>query len=226
MFLKPPASRHGIGVAALVGVVVLTQAAFFGYHQFAEAVAIQEGKLLTKKLMDPVMKRHLAEGLGAAIGKEQARVICEPDLAPALYYFGGIGAVSSFYWENLEGLHDATAFLTDRGDATAGQVARQRGLSYLILSHSQMAPAQFNYIKTGSMEPIGAGTTLLMRLNSGFGTPSWITLDRDLTRIGRRDFIFKHPHGELTIQSLWTVYSLNFTNPAARGPAQRVSMPQ
>jgi hypothetical protein len=162
------------------------------------------------------MKKFLAEGRGAVIRESDGRVICEPDLAPALYYFGGIRGVSSLYWENLEGLHDEAAFLADRGDATARQIAKRRGLTYLIFSHSQAVPAGFNYIKTGSMRPIDAEGTLLVRLNSGVGVPSWITIDHDLTRIGRREFVFKDSHGTIIMQSQWTVYSLNSTDAVAQ----------
>jgi hypothetical protein len=140
------------------------------------------------------------------------RVICEPALAPALYYFGGIQTVTSLYWENVQGLHDATAFFTDHGDMVARQIAERRGLTHVIVSPSDQLPAQFNYIMTASTSINDAQPTLLARLYPNRSeVPPWIILDRGLTRIGRREFNLTTPQGTIPLQGLMTIYQLQPT---------------
>lgn len=207
--LSAPASRRRVGIAAFLSALVVVQAVYFSTREFAELGDIRLGKSLKKEFVDAAMKKHLAQGFEAECHGKPIRVICEPDEAPALYYFGHIQTVCSLYWENLQGLHDATAFFTDHGDTVARQIAKERGLTHVIVSLSENLPAQFNYIKTGDMSRADAQPTLLARLSpKRHELPAWIELDQDLTQIGKREFSFTTPQGMASLRSQMTVYRL------------------
>jgi plasmid stabilization system protein ParE len=100
--------------------------------------------------------------------------------------------VTSYYWENLDGLHSATAFMTDQGDVAARDVAVRRGLTHLLVSGDKRKPAIFNYIKTGNPSAEDAEATLLARLFRSVGeAPSWFESDTELTEVGQRAYVFK-----------------------------------
>ena len=204
-----PREQRPVGLALLVGVLVGLQALAFEYSKYSDPRAIREGKIVAKELIDAVMKKHLAEGLAAQSHGKPMRVICDPDEVPALYYFGGIAGVTSFYWENLQGVHDATDFFTDPGDRRAREIAQQRGLTHILVANGDNLAAEFNYIKTGDTSIPDAGSTLLARLAPGYGRlPAWITVDQDLTSIGRRQFWIATAQGTASLDSRVTVYQL------------------
>jgi hypothetical protein len=217
--LNAPAAKRPVGLMVLLSGVIVAQAVFFTVPVFSELRDMRRGDSVKKEFVDAAMKKHLAEGLEAENRGKPMRVICEPDLAPALYYFGRIQTVPSLYWENLQGLHDATAFFTDHGDGVARRIANERGLTHVIVSGSDNLPAQFNYIKTGNMTVAAAQPTLLARLYPKRGeAPSWIVLDQDLTQIGRRQFTLTTSQGRASLQSLMTIYRLEPTR--VDGPAE------
>jgi len=207
--LRVPRVQRPLGWAALVAGLVALQALAFEYTKYSDPRGIREGKVVAKELIDAAMKKYLAQGLGAAAHGMPMRVICDPDEVPALYYFGGISGVTSFYWENLQGVHDATDFFTDPGDSRAREIAKQRGLTHLLVVNGPKLGAEFIYIKTGDANVTDAGPTLLARLSPNrAGTPSWITVDEDLTRIGWRDFNLWTPQGIASLRSQVTIYRL------------------
>jgi hypothetical protein len=208
--LSVPVGSRRIGIAVVLSGLVLIQAVYFAEREFSNLGDICEGRTVPKEFIDAAMKKHLAEGLRAESQGKPLRVLCEADLAPALYYFGGIPTVTSLYWENLQGLHDAVAFFTDQGDAVARRIASERGLTHIIVSGSDKLPAQFNYVATGDMSITDARPTLLARLYPNRSeAPAWIKLDEGLTQIGRREFLLKQYHGIASLHSLMTIYRLD-----------------
>lgn len=211
--LRVPQGQRPLGWAALVAGLVTLQALAFEYSKYSDPRGIREGNVVAKELIDAAMKKYLAEGLGAAGHGAQMRVLCDPDEVPALYYFGGISGVTSFYWENLQGVHDATDFFTDRGDSRAREIAKQRGLTHVMVFNDAKLGAEFNYIKTGDANIADAGSTLLARLAPGrVGAPPWIAVDTDLTQIGWRDFSLWTPKGIASLRSQVTIYRLEPTS--------------
>lgn len=206
-------SKRDTVTPTLVSGLILVQAAVFAGREYSMLNEIRQGRDLPKDFVDAAMKKHLAQALGAQTQGKELRVICEPDLAPSLHYFAGISSVTSYYWENLQGVHEATEFFADRGDAAARQVAKNRGLTHAIVPSDDRLPVIFNYIETGSMDIADAGQTLLQRLYlGGRGVPPWIVEDRPLTRIGRREFKYKGPRGTGSIRSTITIYHLDPAN--------------
>ena len=210
--LNMPAARRPMAIAVFLGALVLGQAVFFTAREFSHLGDIRNGKMIEAQLVDAAMKKHLAQGLLAESEGKPMRVMCDPDLAPVLYYFAGIPAVASYYWENVQGLHDATAFFTDHGDAMARRVAKERGLTQVIVPAGGRLQILFEAIETGSMSVTGPPPSLAARLSSNPGElPSWITLDEGLTRIGQREFNLRTARGVASGQSRVTVYRLEPT---------------
>ncbi|HVM60176.1 MAG TPA: hypothetical protein VMV72_04850 [Verrucomicrobiae bacterium] len=207
--LAAPSRGRPIGIAVFLSALVLAQAAFFTTREFVELGHIRKGETIKMQYIDAAMKKYLAQGLGTENRVRPMRVLSDPDLTPALYYFGGIQAVTSFYWENLQGLHDATAFFTDHGDAVARRIAKERGLMYVIAPVGERLATTFNYIDTGIMSAADAQSTLLARLSLGRRDPlPWIRLDEDLTRVGRREFSLTTAEGVVSMAGRATVYRL------------------
>ncbi len=207
--LDKPAAKRTVVVGVVLSSLVLIQAAVFIAREFTDVVETCQGRTIKPEFINAAMDKYLAEGLRDGSHGKPMRVICEPSLAPVLYYFGGIQTVTSLYWENVPGLHDATAFFTDHGDMVARQIAEKRGLTHAIVSGSDLLPARFNYIMTASTSIEDAQPTLLARLYpSRSEVPPWIVLDRELTRIGHQEFNLTTPQGTMPLRSLMTIYQL------------------
>jgi len=210
--LSMPAAKRPTGVAVFLSALVLGQAVFFTAGEFSDLDGIRKGKIIKAQFVDTAMKKYLALGLQAESRGQPMRVICDPDIAPVLYYFGRIPAVTSYYWENVQGLHDATAFFMDHGDAVARRIASERGLTHVIVPAGGRLQGIFHYIETGNMNVTDASPTLAMRLASNAGgLPPWITLDERLTRIGRREFNLATAGGIASLQGRVTVYRIEPT---------------
>jgi hypothetical protein len=206
----PVVKRHVVGVASLLSGLVLCQAAYFVTHQFSDAYRVYLGKNMDRSFIEAAIRKHFAQGMRAASRDKPMSVMGQSHLAATLYYFGGIPTVTSFYWENLQGLHDATAFFTDNGDGTARRIAQQRGITHVIVPNGDELAVLFNYIKTGSMSFADAQQTLLARLGRG-KVPQWIVLDKTLTEIGNRQFILCSAQGNVPVRSRITVYRVELS---------------
>lgn len=216
--LAPKGKRPGIEFVAVISAAVLIQGVAFAVREYVGMSAIRNRKILTSDLMDAAMRKHLAQDWGALNRNKQFRFVCEPDLAPALYYFGGIRSVTSYYWENDDGLHAATEFFTDHGDTAARRVAQERGLTHVLVSSDNTLPAIFNYIKTGNRTVAAAQPTLLDRLRrSSPNTPSWIEPDVALTKIGLRKFVYEGQSKRIPLESRFRVFRLQSNGPESAG---------
>jgi hypothetical protein len=215
--LDLPAAKRRMEVWVVLGGLVLVQAAAFSVREFSEPIGIQEGRITARLWIDAAMSKHLAEGLRDESRGRPLRVLCSPDLAPVLYYFGGIPSVASLYWENVQGLHDAAAFFADRGDSMARQIAQERGLTCVLVSQDDRVAAEFNYIQTGNRSVADAQSTLLAKLfPSRRELPRWITVDQNLSRIGQRQFSLTTLQGTASLRSQMTVYHLEPTEGGER----------
>jgi len=211
--LNKSAAKWTVGIAVFLSLLVLAQAVYFTAKEFSQLGDIRGGKTIKTQFVGAAMKQRLALGLRAESHGKPIRVICDPDIAPALYYFAGIPAVTSFYWENVQGLHDATAFFTDQGDAVAMRIAKERGLTYVIVPSGVRLAATFNYISTGNMSSVDSQSTLLARLSpTRHETPAWIRLDQGMARVGQQEFGLKTVLGVAPIRGVATVYRLEPTD--------------
>jgi hypothetical protein len=218
--LSLPAARRPLGIAVLLSALVLGQAVCFAVKDFLRLADKRNGRVIVAQHVDAAMKKYLALGLRAESQGKPIRVICDPEIAPFLYYFGGIPALTSYYWENMQGLHDATAFFSDTGDTVARRIAWERGLTHVIVPANGRLQKIFSLIETGTMSANAAPPTLAMRLSSNpGGLPHWITLDEGLTRIGRQEFNFTTAGGVVSLAGNVTVFRLEPTEGAGKVPA-------
>ena len=217
--LSLPAAKRRVGIAVCLIALVLGQAVCFAVNDFLRLADKRNGRVIVAQHVDAAMKKYLALGLRAESKGKPMRVICDPEIAPVLYYFGGIPTVTSYYWENVQGLHDATAFFTDPGDAVARRISKERGLTCVIVPANNRLQKIFSLIETGTMSATATPPTLAMRLSSNPGDlPPWITLDEGLTRIGRQEFNLTTAGGVVPLAGQVTVYRLEPTAIATRTP--------
>ena len=102
----------------------------------------------------------------------------EPNAMPMLADVAGVPGVASFYWENLEGLRAATLFMTDPGDAEARRIARERGLTHILI-HETPEPAKFHqHVRFGDSDLSQARESLAGRLSRRL-PPPWLPLHEE-----------------------------------------------
>lgn len=207
--LSPYRKPLGRILLALLTLTVLVQAVLFAGRGYVDLAAIRNRTSVKSDLIDAVMMKNLGQGLAAPAQNHTFRFICEADLTPVLYYIAGIPSVTSYYWENVEGLHAATQFFADHGEANARRVAQERGLTHVLVSASEETPAIFNYLKTGNASVANARPTLLERLRrGGAGVPSWLELDYELSKVGQRRFELSQRSGKIPFDSRIRVYRI------------------
>jgi hypothetical protein len=132
--------------------------------------------------------------------------MADPNLAPALHYFGEATAVVSFYWENLDGLHAATKFFAD---AETGEVARQvagdRGLTHVVIQEGNRLQNYFYYIATSKLDQPAATHLFAARLvGSEFALPDWLITTPNLQRIGYELYTY----GGTRFEEHWPIYRI------------------
>ena len=131
----------------------------------------------------PILQRQLAENLGGASAGRPVRVMGSPNLAARLAYGGSVPVVSSYYWENLDGLRATASFFGTENDAEALAIARERGLTHAILPPTFAAARFFHYLQTGVRSEEGAQRSLGGRmLARPEALPDWIRRDVALER--------------------------------------------
>jgi hypothetical protein len=211
--LAPQRKRLSKKLATLLAFAMLVQAVCFATREYVRLIKIHRQQSVRMEIVDAVMRKNLARGLASLRRNQPFRFICEPDLTPALYFFAGIRSITSYYWENLDGLRAAAEFFGDPGETAAVRVARERGLTHVLVSEDEELPVMFNYIKTGSSSVEAARPTLLERLRrGGAGVPSWMELDPELTNVGQQRFELTTATGKIPWESRIRVYRIKTNN--------------
>jgi len=144
---------------------------------------------VVEELTKAILTKNLALQMGYANTNSTFRFMCEPDLAGPLYYFGNIPSVSSFYWENMNGLRDSIMFFSGRHDSSAKIVTEKRGLSHVLLPNGTELADIFFYMREGHFDPAQSSETFIGQLLQG-DVPFWLKLDQDLTRSGHTRYHF------------------------------------
>lgn len=172
--------------------VLALQALVMAGLQVKEVMDIARGRVIHDGLARGQLHRLFAARLAALNTDGRFRILTEPDLAGPLYHFGGFSAVESFYWENRDGMIAATAFFSDPGDDEARAVARERGLTHVILPHSAQMAHLFFFLREGRFSEEGARATLAGRLVAQPGElPTWIQKDQAMTRQAKAEYRFQ-----------------------------------
>lgn len=172
--------RWRVGLVALV-VGLAAQALYFLAQ---EPLALLRGQLAKQPLaqfVPSVLQAQLARNLRAENPMGALRAMASPNLAARLQYFGGIPSVCSYYWENRDGLRDATLFFSSTNDEAARAILRERGITQVIVSPSPEIAQMFFYIEAGYPFDGRAGVPLGFRLlGNERDFPRW--LRRDVAR--------------------------------------------
>lgn len=143
------------------------------------------------ELMAPILQRQLAEQLGALNTNGTFRIMGGPHMAARLHYYGGLPSVSSYYWENIAGLRAAADFLAAEDDAEALRIARQRGITHVILPPSADFVRMFYYLRNGSFSEPGARDCLAGRLlTRPDAAPRWMKRDARFERALQPGYLF------------------------------------
>ncbi len=136
---------------ALIAAVLLIQPLYQAIAQARVLNSVATGDLLPKGLADALLHKRLAleflreEGGGA-------RVMCDPDLLPALHYFAGASGVGSLYWENIDGVRAAAAFFSATDFRKSAEIARERGITHVAVQATERLPRTFCFIEYGVID--------------------------------------------------------------------------
>jgi len=196
--------------AVIIG-AFLAQAGYMAWRQVQNVQDVIAGRAILNELVPVILNKHFAHGL-ASLPAKPGIVMADPNLAPALLYFARIPTVISFYWENLDGVRDATKFFADTGDlVSAKEVATTRRLTHVIVPSGFLFANYFDYIKSGHYDTERAGQSLAARLGEGspLALPDWLQVDEELDRLGKMPFTY---NGQ-TIEQYLNVYRV--VTPAA-----------
>lgn len=186
-------ARPALRSAVRAGLVLLAlQTLLLARLQVREVADIAAGRVAYDPLIRGQLQRLFVARLAALNADGRLRVLTEPDLAGPLYHFGGMSGVESFYWENRDGMAAATAFFSDPGDAEARAVARERGLTHVILPHTPEMAHLFTFMREGRFSEEGARKAMAGRLVSKPDKlPPWIHKDEELARRIRPEYDFR-----------------------------------
>ena len=188
-FREHPLGRRAVLAAAvLVGAQALVAAGL----QVKEVVRIGRGRVISNELTKGCIQRLLITRLAALNTDGRFRVLCEPDLAGPFAYYGRLPSLASYYWENKEGVAAAAEFLADSGDDRPREIARERGLTHVLLPHSAEMAHMFYFIRHGYFSEEGARKSMAGRLVAQPGKlPPWIRRDEELGRKIRAEYLFQ-----------------------------------
>ncbi len=135
------------------------------------------------ELTAPILQRQLAERLGAMDAAHSFRVMGSPNLAARLAYYGGVPVLCSYYWENLDGLRASAAFFAAEDDGEALRIARERGITHVILPPTVEVARLFHYVWNGVRSEEGVRRSIGGRLLAEPGAlPPWIRRDAALEK--------------------------------------------
>ena len=188
--LLPSASfaRRDVAVAVLA-LVVLVQPTDFFYRQFVELHDDLRGVTMQDELMTPMLNKRIAFALKNSPDRPKA-VIAGLDLAPSFGYFGGIPCLASFYWENTDGLHEATRFFATKDPEEAHEIATRLGATHVIIPPGPLMPNYFYYIAYGHYDTADTANIFISKLATG-NVPLWIQPDLTLDPITNDSYSYR-----------------------------------
>ena len=181
-------ARGPVASAVLV-LALLWQPAEFCRRQIVDLLRDLQGVSLEQEVVAPLLNKRMAYALKASPARPRA-VIADPGLAPSLEYFAGIPCLTSFYWENTEGLHEAVRFFTAKDPAVAHEVAVRTGATHVIIPPGGLLPNYWYFIAFGHDNTTDATSTFASKLLQG-KTPPWIESDTLLNLITTETYSYR-----------------------------------
>ena len=164
------------------------QAAFVSLRPIRDMLRVEKMDPLFFKYM---FQRNAMLQLKAAIHGERLRLILPAEMAPAAYYFGVGDAIGSLYWENLAGLAATAEFLGNPlPGLRAREIARDRGLTHVILNEGMDDAFMFYNLLDGKTDRSGLLTTVggALAEPGGLRAPDWLRPDYRLALVASQSY--------------------------------------
>jgi hypothetical protein len=131
------------------------------------------GGAIPRDYLYPILYKKIAQRFGGVAGGFR-RVLADPELAPQLAYFSGAQSVSSLYWENQSGLHAHSAFLAAEDEGVARKIARERGLTNVLLLRGDKGGGYYSWLENGR-SVAGRGNLVAEKLlRSEYALSGWV----------------------------------------------------
>jgi hypothetical protein len=164
---------YGVLVVLIIGQPVIWTSKL--HRQFQ---SMKSGDAVHMNVLVPLLHRDMAARIGERLESHDLRIMADAELAGPLHYYAGARSVSSLYWENMDGLHEAAAFMTDTTGTRAADIARTRGLTHILIPNNVHYARMHLYIRKGQYSDEAAWHTLAGRLLSHPQRwPDWVHLN-------------------------------------------------
>lgn len=210
---SPHRSRWQWAAAVLTLLIVLD-----GLHADFSRLRMEnnaaENRALPESWISNNLHKRNALRWGLAADANQWRFCGAAPEVPPLYYFAGIPSVASYYWENAAGWQAEATLLGDvsPGATQALEIARTRGLTHIVSSVHSSYPEIYFYVATGIHDPVYAARHTLdgwLTYEPFTNRPAWTVPDKNLSDIGRGEYIFRIPGGYAKERLRYQVFSVH-----------------
>jgi phosphotransferase system glucose/maltose/N-acetylglucosamine-specific IIC component len=160
----------GAGYAAIVAPMLVFFAIGVGDNLKRRDAGALDGTLAWT-----IASRDLAFNLKRLAQMGPVRVMSGPGQTPALHFFGDVRGTAALYWENTTGVREAAVFFADQGDEEAQRIARERGITHVVLQQDTTLAESSVRIALGSDDPELIKQSLAYRLCDPLGEiPPWL----------------------------------------------------
>jgi len=161
-------------LGAAYAATVLPLLVFFGFG-VADNLKRRDAGVLDGTLAWTIASRDLAFNLKRLAQIGPVRVMSGPGQTPALHFFGDVRGTAALYWENTDGVREAAVFFADQGDEEAKRIARERGITHVVLQQDTTLAESSVRIALDSNDPELIKQSLAYRLCDPLGSiPPWL----------------------------------------------------
>lgn len=161
-------------LGAAYAATVLPLLVFFGFG-VADNLKRRDAGVLDGTLAWTIASRDLAFNLKRLAQMGPVRVMSGPGQTPALHFFGDVRGTAALYWENTDGVREAAVFFADQGEEEAKRIARERGITHVVLQQDTTLAESSVRIALDSNDPELIKQSLAYRLCDPLGSiPPWL----------------------------------------------------
>lgn len=159
----------------VAGACVLTPSLLLWAMNCWDTMLNAKSPLLPRDLARIVASMDVARNLKRLSSRTDVRVISSAGETPCLWYYGGVRGVSSLYWENIEGVRDASQFFSSTDDSQARDILARRGVTHVLTAGNPALAEQQAWVGLGTKSPDLIKRTLAYRLSDPLGElPTWL----------------------------------------------------
>lgn len=141
-------------------------------------IEAKPGKLFVADLFLQTGARDICLNLDYQLNSTQQSdaVVALPfSFAPVAARFDEIHPLGSFYWENRDGLYEASKLYASTNDAAALQQCKQQGIRYIVVQRMQLGDSFAQLTLQALDAEQRLESSLAWRLSHGNGLPTWCT---------------------------------------------------